>query len=399
MRARCMDEFVLSVLELNTYVGDRLSQDPFLNEIWVRGEICDLSFRHHTAYFALADEQASVDCMLFGCDVSDYAGLLEEGRTVLLNGDISLYRKNGRFRVVVHHIRTVGLGELLAKLNLLKEKLDKQGVFALERKKKIAAYPRKIGIVTSKDGAAIQDIINICGRRNPSVRLVLYPAKVQGADAPVEIARGIAYFNAHTDVDTLIVGRGGGSAEDLFAFNDERVVMAVYQSAIPVISAVGHESDFTLTDLAADLRAPTPSAAAELAVPQQEDILAAIRTEKEAMRESLNRRLYETAAKLAFARGALTERGIAAKMQGAKEILSAYRRQADRKVHSLYLQTVSNYHAYRAALEAGNPARAFERGFSIVLKEGKSVKAAEELKRGDRVTLVFADGSQTAEIQ
>ena len=174
-------------------------------------------------------------------------------------GEISLYRKNGNYRIIVKEVQQIGLGELYARFERIRARLDKLGVFDEARKRKLPPYPRKIAVVTSAQGAAIQDIRNIAQRRNPQVKLVLYPVKVQGPDAPADIVRGIEYFNENSDADILIVGRGGGSAEDLAAFNEEAVVMSVYRSRIPVVSAVGHETDFTLCDMAADLRAPTPS--------------------------------------------------------------------------------------------------------------------------------------------
>ncbi|MEG1858859.1 MAG: exodeoxyribonuclease VII large subunit, partial [Christensenellaceae bacterium] len=254
-----MDNLIISVHELNTYVSDKLSADPFLEEVWVRGEITDFKFKHNMAYFSLKDEQSIVECMLFNCDeVMQYIEQLYDGQTIVVRGDISVYWKNGKYRIIVKEITFAGMGEMYAKFNILKERLETQGIFAEEHKKALPKIPQKIGIVTSKSGAVIEDIKNIANRRNPLIRLLLYSVKVQGEDAPSEIVKGIEYFNKHTDVDLLIVGRGGGSAEDLFAFNDESVVMAIYHSKIPVISAVGHETDFTLSDMAADLRAPTP---------------------------------------------------------------------------------------------------------------------------------------------
>ncbi len=394
-----MDKFVLSVFELNTYVSDKLYRDPFLKEIWVRGEISDLSVRHGIAYFVLSDETASVDCMLFDFEESGYAGMLEEGQGVVLNGDISIYRKNGRFRVAVKEIEFAGLGELYARLEKLRKKLDEMGVFALERKRPVPQYPQRIGIVTSGEGAALQDIINVVKRRSPFVKLALYPVKVQGAEAPGEICAGIRALNGQTGADVLIVGRGGGSAEDLFAFNDENVVMAIFQSRIPVISAVGHESDWTLADMAADLRAPTPSAAAELAVPVRDEVMQSVRDTLAAMRSRVWNIFERERMLLETHKRAISADALLVKKENAARQIAGYAQQMKLDVSLLYQNTLLRYHDCRVELDAADPLRAFERGYSILLKDGRAVKSVAGLKKGDNVAVQFADGSAMAEIK
>ncbi len=394
-----MDEFVLSIQELNNYVSNKLSSDPFLSEIWVQGEVCDVSNRQNTAYFVLADEAASVDCISFSYDNSANVSLIKEGKSVILCGDISLYRKTGKFRIVVSKIKETGIGERFVRIKELQEKLAKQGVFDQANKKAIPKYPKKIGIVTSKDGAAIQDIMQIVRRRNPLVELVLYPVKVQGQDAPKDIVTGINYFNQnYSDIDVLIVGRGGGSAEDLFAFDDEEVVLCAYRSLIPIISAVGHESDFSLLDLVADLRAPTPSAAAELAVPLRQDILIAIQEYKEKMATSIKNRVYSANMQLSMAKKSMTDRGILLKISKAQEVISKHRRMADVKINLLYQKTASQIKIYKTAITALNPAGTLNRGFAIVKKDDKIIRKTKDLIAGDVINITFADGTKDAKI-
>ncbi len=394
-----MEHFVLSVFQLNTYVSDKLYHDPFLEEIWVQGEIGDLTIRHNTAYFVLSDGQASVDCMLFEFEQSGYADMIAEGQAVLLNGDISIYRKNGKFRIAVQSVQLTGLGELYAQFNLLKERLEQKGIFSEEHKQKVPTYPKKIGIVTSKEGAALQDIINIVRRRNPIVKLVLYPVKVQGAAAPAEIAAGIQYFNESTDVDVLIVGRGGGAAEDLFAFNDERVVMEVYHSNIPVISAVGHESDYSLCDMAADLRAPTPSAAAELAVPVKTDVLERIHTMKAALRHNLQQLIVQRKYLLEYELKKVSKGALLLTLETARRQLYGYRQQMKDSMNQLYNKSLLRYTIGKTKLDGLNPEHIFQQGYSVVTKNGFMVKKASGLMAGDMLEVRFSDGSIHARVE
>lgn len=393
-----MDKFVFSVSELNTYVSEKLYQDPFLEEIWISGEIGDLSIKHDIAWFVLSDGQASVDCVVFDVSANPAAELIAEGQAVLIKGDISLYRKNGRFRIAVKQVQLTGLGELYANLNRLRERLEKQGVFAQEHKLPIPAYPQKVGVVTSREGAAIQDIIHIVRRRNPMVKLVLFPAKVQGVDAPYEIAAGIRKMNEQQAADVLIVGRGGGGAEDLFAFNDERVVMEIYNSKIPVISAVGHESDYTLADMAADLRAPTPSAAAELAVPLVGDLAENIHSFKTSMSTSVYHLLARRAAQLWESAAGLSANAMRLRLEHATEQISAYRYQMKSNMNLIlnHLQLV--YGKRVAVLQSLDPEETFARGFSVTSKDNMVVKSANVLENGDQIEIAFLDGKVRATV-
>ncbi|MEA5004591.1 MAG: exodeoxyribonuclease VII large subunit [Christensenella sp.] len=395
-----MDELVLSVGELNTYVADKLSGDPFLEEIWVKGEVTDVNMRASTIYFVLRDEQAAIDCMLFDCeDAQRYAEILAEGQTVLTRGDVSIYRKNGKYRLIVRELQIAGMGELYMRFLQLKEKLQRKGVFDEGRKRPIPKYPKKIGIVTSERGAVIQDIKNIAQRRNPAVKLMLYPVKVQGSDAPQEIVRGMEYFNENTDVDVLIVGRGGGSAEDLMAFNDEEVVMAVYRSRIPVVSAVGHETDYSLCDMAADMRAPTPSAAAELTIPLGDEIAGNLAL----IRENIERRFWELLDKkeeqISDYTRRLNREVLVARVSGMQEKLQNYDMQSKTGIKHLYHRLVLQYNNYKNAIDNLSPLSAFERGYSVAMRGENEIRSIGDVSVGDEIRVLLKDGSILAAVK
>ncbi|MEG2957249.1 MAG: exodeoxyribonuclease VII large subunit [Christensenellaceae bacterium] len=394
-----MDNLIISVHELNTYVSDKLSADPFLEEVWVRGEITDFKFKHNMAYFSLKDEQSIVECMLFNCDeVMQYIEQLYDGQTIVVRGDISVYWKNGKYRIIVKEITFAGMGEMYAKFNILKERLETQGIFAEEHKKALPKIPQKIGIVTSKSGAVIEDIKNIANRRNPLIRLLLYSVKVQGEDAPSEIVKGIEYFNKYTDVDLLIVGRGGGSAEDLFAFNDESVVMAIYHSKIPVISAVGHETDFTLSDMAADLRAPTPSAAAEIAITLKDELVSSIKAYKYQIQDIMKTIFYEKRMQIKYNQSLLSKDAVYAKINLARYAVQSNTVQIEMQAKTLYNRLKVLYNHYKTSIELLNPMGAFERGYSVAIKNGSEIKSIKDVAIGDEIKILLKDGTLLAGI-
>ena len=258
----------ISVSALNGYIKSLMETDDVLSSVSVKGEISN--FKRNASghlYFSLKDENATVSAVMFKGAAMRLAFLPKDGMKVTVYGRVSLYEKSGQYQIYVETMMADGIGELAIAFERLKNKLEAEGLFAVERKKPIPKMPRRVGIITSPTGAAVRDMINVSGRRYPLADILLFPAAVQGAEAPPQLTMGIEYFNAADSVDVIIIGRGGGSIEDLWAFNEEGLVRAIAASKIPVISAVGHETDFTLCDFVADRRAPTPSAAAELAVP------------------------------------------------------------------------------------------------------------------------------------
>lgn len=261
---------IYTVSEITKVVKGLFRSEPIFANLQIQGEVSNFKkYPSGHCYFNLKDDKGMIKCVMFAGAARRLKALPKSGDQVLGVGRIDLYERDGVYQFYVDMLVPMGAGNLMVAFEQLKAKLSAEGLFDEARKKPIPAYPKTVGIVTSSAGAAVRDIINVSGRRDPSVKLILYPVKVQGTEAPPEIVQGIKFFNTHKLADVLIVGRGGGSMEDLWAFNDERVVRAIAASKIPVISAVGHEIDFTLSDFAADLRAPTPSAAAELAVPER----------------------------------------------------------------------------------------------------------------------------------
>lgn len=261
-----MTQNVYTVRQVNAYIKNMFTQDYMLNRIYVKGEVSNC--KYHTSghiYFSLKDESGTIACVMFAGQRGGLAFRMREGQQVIVFGAVDVYERNGAYQLYAREIRPDGEGVLYERFQALKRELEEMGMFAPEYKKPIPPYAKRIGIVTAPTGAAIRDIMNIAGRRNPYIQLILYPAQVQGEGAKESIVRGIRMLE-RTGVDVIIVGRGGGSIEDLWAFNEEEVARAVFNCRVPVISAVGHETDITIADYAADLRAPTPSAAAELAV-------------------------------------------------------------------------------------------------------------------------------------
>ena len=262
----------LDVSEANSYIKRILINDPILCSLKIKGEISN--FKVHSSgnvYLSLKDQNSKINCVIFRNDY-DKSLNLENGTKIIANGYISVYEREGSYQLYIKHIEVAGIGNLYIEFNKLKEKLQKEGLFDYQYKKPIPKIPKSIGVVTSPTGAVIRDIINVTKRRYPKVHIKLYPVKVQGQGSKEEICEGIKFFNEVHPVDTIIVGRGGGSIEDLWSFNEEEVARCVFESKIPIISAVGHEIDFTICDFVADMRAPTPSAAAEIATPSLEDL-------------------------------------------------------------------------------------------------------------------------------
>lgn len=367
---------VYTVSEVNRYIGALLESDDILSGIWVRGEISN--FNHHTSghmYFSLKDEIGRLKCVMFKTWNSRLSCKLEDGMSVFAYGSVRVYDRNGDYQLYVEEIEPAGLGSLYLAFLQLKEKLEREGLLAPGRKRPLPAFPSVVGVVTSPTGAAIRDIVTVLRRRWPGVTVILSPALVQGDGAPESIVNAIEAINRYADeyhgVDVLIVGRGGGAIEELWAFNDERVARAIANSKIPVISAVGHETDFTIADFVADRRAPTPSAAAEMAVP---DVI------------ELARRLDVSAARM---RGAVEER-LRAHRQAVDEELRAIMASVD---YSIRLRR-EKLAALAGRLHALSPLATLARGYAIcrALPGRMVVRAAREVAVGSDVEVILADG-------
>ena len=356
---------VISVSQLNAYIRKMFWEDDFLKQVFVQGEIANLrDYRGHL-YFTLKDEKASVRAVMWQSARSSLAFVPEDGMQVILLGNVSVFERDGIYQIYTTYMEPFGLGALYASLEKLKEKLEKEGLFKEERKRPLPMFPRKIGLVTSKRGAAIKDIISVGKRRYPGVEFVLADCKVQGEGAAQDIAAGIKALNEIPDVDVIIVGRGGGSQEDLFVFNDEGVARAIFASRVPVVSAVGHERDVTIADLVADVRAATPSAAAELVVPNAEQIRIVIENlEKRAyacvrMQIDQNRRRLENlASRPCFERPDWF-------VVSGRESLYRLRKDLEDAILSIVSEGHRTLNSELAKLDALSPLKILSRGYSV----------------------------------
>lgn len=396
-----MNETVaLSVSELNDYTRRLLAGDPLLRNVEVTGEIS--GYKHHYSghrYFSLKDESARVQCVMFRQSASGLEFQPADGMQVIVRGSASLFVRDGSYQLYVNSMRKAGQGDLFARFEALKKKLMAEGLFDPARKREIPMLPRVIGVATSQTGAAIRDILQIARRRNPNVGIVVAPCAVQGASAAGEIVRAIERLNRHGQCDVLLVGRGGGSMEDLWAFNEEPVARAIAASKIPVISCVGHEIDFTIADFVADLRAPTPSAAAELAVPVLDDLRRGLDQLMGRVRGALSagqrvRRLQLQRLCEAPSMARPAEALVAPRRAALDSLDERLRRAMDAGLDRARQRLE---HA-ETALRAMNPAAVLNRGYAIVSREGAIVTDVAGVQPGDAVTIRMADGSLGAAV-
>ena len=391
---------VLSISQLNEYLRVKMNDDPFLTQIAVRGEISNYKLYpsgHH--YFTLKDESSALKCVLFRGNAAGLRFRPANGMQVIAMGRISVYPRDGVYQLYCTALVVDGVGDLYAAFEQLKAKLAAQGLFDPGHKKKLPQYPGTIGIVTSSAGAAVHDMLRILSKRYPLTRVRLLPVRVQGAEAPGEIADAIAYANRYQLADLLIVGRGGGSIEDLWAFNDERVARAIYASEIPVISAVGHEPDVTISDYVADLRAATPSNAAELAVPDQSGLYQNLDAMSAAMAGALQRQLkiaqhqlkaLADSPSLKSPQGYLDKRAQDLELLKGR-LLAAQNRNISQKKER-YIRSVSK-------LDAMSPLKVLSRGYALVNKnDGTLLRSVSQTEKGENITISLQDGKIIAEV-
>lgn len=391
---------VLSITQINEYIRGKMDEDRLLLQLAVRGEISNYKMYpsgHH--YFTLKDENAALKCVMFKTSASKLRFRPENGMKVIAMGRITVYPRDGAFQLYCSAMSMDGIGDLYAAFEQLKAKLAAQGLFAPEHKKPLPQFPKTIGIVTSSAGAAVHDMLRILKKRYPIVKVRLLPVRVQGAEAPGEIAAAIRYANRFKLADLLIVGRGGGSIEDLWAFNDERVAYAIYASEIPVISAVGHEPDVTISDYVADLRAATPSNAAELAVPDQAALLQSMDAAASAMASALSGKLRHARQRLhvlAQSPALVSPTGYLEQRQQSLEhlksrLIGAQMQQIQRKKQ--------RYIGNTAKLDAMSPLKVLTRGYSIVsADDGTIVRSVRQTAPGREVQVMLSDGSLRATV-
>ncbi len=390
----------ITVTKLNQYIKNRIDEDEYLNNVLVKGEISN--FKHHYTghmYFTLKDENSLIKCIMFKSYTSNLNFVPKDGMKVRILGTVSVFERDGVYQIYCKAMQEDGLGDLYTKYNELKNKLEAEGLFNKAYKKKIPYMPRIIGVLTSQTGAVIRDIINVSTRRNPNVYIRLLPVPVQGEGASEKIAKAIELANENEIADVLILARGGGSLEDLWPFNEEIVARAIYRSKIPVISSVGHETDFTIADFVADLRAPTPSAAAELAIPEIDEIYEKIREYQRRYKLDLKKKIeimklrYEKCIKSkSFSEPLqkINERYIKIDIFNQKLYLSITKKISRSKNEAVSLIS---------KLDALSPLKTLTRGYCIAtFNNGKIINSAENIEKDDIINLKFKDGDKNAKI-
>ena len=385
---------LMSVGMLNEYVKGMLDANDVLCDVWVRGEISNFTNHYKTGhyYFSLKDEKGAIGAVMFRTYAQRLPFVPQNGMKVILHGRVSLYVPGGQYQINADAMQPDGIGGLYLAYEQLKAKLQAEGLFDESRKKPLPRIPARIGIITSPTGAAIHDMIHVLGRRFPLAEILLYPALVQGAGAPASLIAGMHFFNEQNNVDLIIIGRGGGSVEDLWAFNDEALARTVAASRIPVISAVGHESDFTICDFVADRRAPTPSAAAELAVPETGELSRALRGYTERMENAVLGRVArerERVQRLSASRVLTSpERYIDDCRMRVGDLTLRLDRAAEQRVTAAR----SDFLRLAAQLDALNPLSILTRGYAVAKRGDVPVRSVSELKTGDALRLTLSDG-------
>ena len=390
----------ISVSELNKYIKDKFEDDEYFTNVLVEGEISNLK-NHYTGhiYFTLKDEKSLIKSIMFKTYTAHLDFVPQDGMKVMILGSVSVFERDGTYQLYAKAIKQLGkMGDLRAEYEELKAKLEKEGLFDQNYKKAIPMMPETIGVLTSNTGAVIRDIINVSTRRNPNVHIRLLPVPVQGSGAAQKIAKGIEFMNKHKLADVIIVARGGGSLEDLWPFNEEIVARAIYNSELPVISAVGHETDFTISDFGADLRAPTPSAATELAVPDVAELKMKIKNYQRRYEQALIRKLqliklrYEKC----MTRKAFT--GILQKVNEQYMVIDMKVKSMQHSVKSKLQNDKSITQNLILKLDSLSPLKTLARGYGIILKDGIVIKSKNMLRKEDEISIRMQDGETKAKI-
>ena len=385
-----MEPRIATVSQINGYIKKILDKNIILNNVWVKGELSNFKLHYSGHIYAtLKDEGGVLKAVMFRSAAASLTFTPQDGMKVMARGRVGVYENGGVYQLYIEEMIPDGVGELYIAYEKLKAKLQSEGLFDERHKKPIPKYPSKIGVVTAPTGAAVRDIINVITRRYPMAEIILYPAQVQGAGAAESVAAGIKYFNDTNGADTIIAGRGGGSIEDLWAFNEEIVARAIFGSGIPVISAVGHETDFTIADFTADLRAPTPSAAAEIAVPSALDLMSTLNMQRSRIYQAEVSRIKH-----------LRLRINALKLKTPQEIINDNSQRLDnllRRMESSFSLTIvrsrKSLGELAGKLDALSPLDTLSRGYSIPVKsDGTVIRSKDELSSGDEFTLKLRDG-------
>ena len=391
----------MTVAQVTRYVKSLLDGDYVLQHLWVEGEVSNfrVTASGH-AYFTLKDDQASLRCVMWRSDVRQQDMLPQDGQSVLVHGRISVYETAGAYQFYVDRIQLVGVGRLYLEFEALKRRLAEEGLFDTARKRALPSFPRRLGVVTSPTAAALQDILNVLNRRYPLAQVVLSPTLVQGDQAPPQIVAAIQALNDYSDVDVIIIARGGGSLEDLWAFNDERVARAITASRVPVVSGVGHEVDFTIADFAADVRAPTPSAAAELAVPDRAELQSAVRGQWMRLAGVLQRRLAERRQSLANLAQDLQRNSPVGRIQSLRQRVDELFQVSSVRLGHLLALRRERFNGLAGRLVTLSPFATLERGYAIVRHKDtrRVVTSVKQVVSGEPVVVYVQDGEFDATV-
>lgn len=390
----------LKVSEINNYIKRIFAGDMIVSNVEIEGEVSN--FRSHFSghmYFSLKDDKSKIKCVFFKGDNEDWSSKLDNGDKVVAKGYISVYEKEGEYQLYVRSLKAKGQGDLFKAFELLKMKLEKEGLFQEANKKDLPYMPKKIGIVTSATGAAIRDIITIIKRRYPPCEILIYPSLVQGPNAPLDIVKGLTYLDNRSDIDLIITGRGGGSLEELFAFNDEQVARTIYNLKTPIISAVGHETDFTIADFVADLRAATPSAAAELAVPNIGSLKSVLRSRYSHLLSSYSQWLQANTKELKILNGELKFNSPILKLKDKRQEVDTLFKDivynVDKKIDKEHKRLMK----LENKLSLLNPKIGLDKGYGILLDEnGFLIRSIADLSIGHNMEIIMNDGQVTTKV-
>ncbi len=392
---------VVSVSQINQYVKDLIDAQRILQNIYIRGEIANFTNHAKTGhlYFTLKDDKSSIRAIMWSSNSAKLKFEPQNGMNVIVLGRVQAFMRDGVYQIYCDDIQPDGVGELYVAFEQLKEKLSAQGLFDQSHKKPLPEYPQKIGVVTAKTGAAFQDIINVISRRYPIATIALFPALVQGDNAPESIVEAIENANTYDDIDVLIVGRGGGSSLDLWCFNDEKVAWAIYNSKIPVVSAVGHEVDYTISDFVADFRAPTPSAAAELVTPDMATLDKRLKLLKNDLYNNVSNYILTKSSDITSLKKRIFSLSPQSKLQSDNLKLDILHKQLASFYKSKVQESSLLLDGLNQALQAFNPLKVLTRGYSITYnEEGKIISKTSAVKNGDIMTTKLTDGEVLSEV-
>ena len=393
------EDMAISVTELNSYIKNKIADDEYLNNVLIKGEISNFK-NHYTGhmYFTLKDENSLIKCVMFKTYAQKLGFMPKDGMKVFVLGGVSVFERDGVYQIYVKVMQEDGVGILYKKYEELKQRLEEEGYFDEEHKKRIPQMPKIIGVLTSQTGSVIRDIINVSTRRNPNVNIRLFPVPVQGEGAAEKIAEGIKFMNENKLADVLILARGGGSLEDLWPFNEEIVAHAIYNSKLPIISAVGHETDFSISDFVADLRAPTPSAAAELAVPDIYEIKQKINVYQNRLRMSLVKKVEIMKLRYEKCMNGRVFKEPTRNINDNYLRIDNYIKRLENTIKIKQKEEKTKYIELISKLDALSPLKTLTRGYSIVETDNKIIKSSKQLSTGDKIKLRFSDGQKNAEI-